>query len=310
MSHSNPIAMLLRRFIRQEWYILLVIALLVVGEVLSELMLPDSISSITRTISSGGTRDRIYPFCFDLIIFSLIAFFCAIAAYSLSIWASVKFCDRLRNEWSTPANGASAATLDARSAADLRQIEIMFAYVIRPMIAFPLLAIACAYILSSKSWQGSVAMTVAAVSLVVFLVSMLLYILPRSRNIRRLMDSIDRSFQNDDRTRQSDESNPGIVRNGKKIRRAAYTMMPIVVIILSLVALSVFLIGYQLMTGTPSGAEQIRQLSDMVVFSTYALMVIVALNMIIGNALYIPRTKAARLRIDGILAAEKSDASQ
>lgn len=168
-----------------------------------------------------------------------------------------------------------------------------------------------------KQWQWSltVAAAVLVISLVILLVAIL--VLPRFKIIQTLTDDLNRvarenltgirvirayhaeKFQQD----KFEQVNTFLTNTNLFANRVAALLMPAVTLVTSGISLAIYWIGAYLLNGAGL-MERLAVFSDMVVFSQYAMQVIMAFAMMTVLFVMLPRVMVSVHRINEVLDTE------
>lgn len=217
-------------------------------------------------------------------------------------------------------NGFSTASLITRSTNDINQIQMMVAMGLQVLIKAPIMAIWAIGKIRSKSWQWTTATFVAVLLMLVLIGIAVAFAMPRFKRIQTLTDNLNRVTREnltglrvvraynaegyqEEKFRQA---NDALTANNLTANRIMAIMMPGMNLILNGLTLAIYWIGASLISGiAPTGpaalTERIGTFSDMVVFSSYAMQVVMAFMMLVMIYIMWPRVSVSAKRVLEVL---------
>lgn len=241
-------------------------------------------------------------------------------------WVAASFCRRLRKaEFEkvesfsmAEVHRFSAASLITRSTNDIAQIQMAVAMGIPVTIKAPILAVWAITKIYGKGWQWTLATAVAVAAMMAVVAVLLLYVGPRFRRIQWLTDNLNRATEEglsgirviraynaeEHQEARFEEANGELTSNNLSASRALSAMMPAMTAILSLLSLSIYWIGAYVISGGPDLAFRMARFSDMIVFTAYAMQVVMAFMMMVMIFMILPRASVAAARIEEVIDAE------
>ena len=182
------------------------------------------------------------------------------------------------------------------------------------LIKAPIMAVWAICKINSKSWQWTTATAVAVLVLIIVVGICMVLTLPKMRKLQGLTDNINRvtrenltgirvvraynaeSYEEKKFAKANDElTNTSIFTNSMMS-----IMMPVISLILSGLSLAIYWIGAYLINGAEL-ASRMTLFSDMVVFSSYAVQVVMSFMMLIMVFILMPRAAVAAKRINEVL---------
>ena len=188
------------------------------------------------------------------------------------------------------------------------------------MIKAPILAVWATLKIASRNWNWTAA-TVVAVIIVVIVV---MIIIKRSRvffkRVQWLTDGINRATgeciegvrtiraynAEEYQFAKLEKANEDLIRNNLTSLKYTAAMYPFTSMVQNVLTLSIYWIGAGLISSAPNHEEQLLLFSDMIVFSSYALMVLSAFLMLAGMMRILPRAMVASQRIQEVINREPS----
>ena len=317
----------------KEWIMALVSLVFVVAQVWLDLKLPDYMSEVTTlTQTPGSAMKDIWLTGAYMILCALGSLACAVAVGFFAAKISASFSQRLRSmlfgkveSFSTEEiNRFSTSSLITRSTNDVTQITMLIVMGLQMVIKAPITAGWAVTKIAGKGFEWSM-VTAAGVLLVLLMVTLLLIVvMPKFRKMQILTDNITRvtrenltglrvvraynaeNYQED----KFEKANGELTGTQMFTNRAMAVMMPVMQSMMSGLSLAIFWIGAYLINGAgmalnASGVpEKLEVFSNMVVFSQYAMQVIMPFMMMAMIFVMLPRAGVSAKRINEVLDTE------
>jgi len=182
------------------------------------------------------------------------------------------------------------------------------------VIKAPVMAVWAIAKIAGKGWEWSLATGITLLILVAMVALVMAFVLPKFRKMQELMDNLNRvTMENLAGLRVIRAYNAEGFQQGKFERaneeitatqlftsRSMAILMPAMSITLSGLSLAIYWIGAHLINAA-GAAEKLTIFSDMVVFSSYAMQVIMAFMMVVLAFLMLPRAIVSARRINEVL---------
>lgn len=188
------------------------------------------------------------------------------------------------------------------------------------LIKAPIMAVWATIKIMNKSWTLSLATAVTVVLLITMLVVIFSFAIPKFKKTQKLTDAINRvtrenltglrvvhaynaeQFEQD----KFDKTNTAIQRNNLFIDRVMSVMSPGMSLLMNGLSLSIWWIGTFMIQSTAGIASRIDVLSQISVFSLYAIKVVMAFMMLTMIFIMMPRAQVSANRILEVLNTEPS----
>ena len=308
---------------KNEWIFMLVSVIFIVFQVWLDLKLPDYMAKITTLLQMEGTTvsDLIEPGLYMLLcaVGSLIAaiivgFFAAKIAAGLSKRLRGNVFDKTLSFSMEEINRFSTASLITRSTNDITQIQLFVAMGLQVIIKAPILAIWAIVKISNKSWQWTTATGVAVLVLCMMLTIIIVFAIPKFKIIQKLTDNLNRvtrenltgirvvraynaeNFQQE----KFEKANTDLTNTNLFANRLMAIISPGMTFIMSGLSVSIYWIGAYLIQEA-ARMDRITIFSDMVVFTSYAMQVVIAFMMVSMVFIMLPRVSVSAKRILEVL---------
>ena len=319
---------LLKNVTKKQWLLAMVCFALVIIQVWLELKMPDYMSEITQLVQTEGSQMK------DILINGGYMLLCAfgslvaavITGYITSIISSKfsmtirkKIFEKVENLSMNEVKSFSTSSLITRTTNDVTQIEMLIAMGLQLLIKSPITAIWAVTKILNKSWQWSAVTGVAVGVLLTVVVILMIIVLPRFKRVQKLIDKLNsvtrenltgirvvRAFNAEEyQEKKFDEANKNLTNQQLFNQRVFAVMQPVMYIVMYMVTLSIYFIGAYLIDSATMG-DKIALFGNMIVFSSYAIQVIMSFLMLAMIFMMLPRAQVSANRINEVLDTEIS----
>ncbi|MEQ6353667.1 ABC transporter ATP-binding protein [Lysinibacillus sp. M3] len=307
----------------KEWTLVVASIVFIVGQVYLDLKLPDYMAKITTLVQTEGSKtSEIWTaggkmlLCAlgSMILAVIVGYFAAKVATSLSKELRKGVFDKTLSFSMEEINGFSIASLITRSTNDITQIQQTVAMGLQVMIKAPILAVWAILKITGKSWEWSVATGVAVIVLLILIGNLIIFVLPKFKVVQKMTDHLNRvtregltgirvvhaynaqQYQEE----KFEKVNKDLTDTNLFVNRLMALMQPGMGLIMSGLTLSIYWIGAYLINNA-GGMDRIGLFSDMVVFSSYAMQVVMAFMMLSMTFILLPRAAVSAARINEVL---------
>lgn len=310
---------LLKEFNKKDYFLVLVCTLLIIFQVWLDLRLPDYMSEITKLVQTEGSKmsDILSQGGYMLLcaLGSLISAF--IVGY-LTSYISATFSQKTRKTLFTKVQSFSmeeikkfkTSSLITRTTNDITNIQMFISMGLQMLIKAPITAVWAILKILGKNYRWSIATGVAVVVMLSVIGTLMLIVLPRFKIVQKLIDNIN------DKTRENltgvrvirafnaekyqedrfEDANQKLTNTQMFNQRMMSIMSPTMYLIMNLLPLSIYVIGAGLINSAGM-FDRLNLFSDMVVFSSYAMQVIMAFLMLAMIFVMYPRASVSVERI-------------
>lgn len=319
---------LLKNFTKKDILLILICISLILVQVWLDLKLPDYMSQITVLVKTEGSQmvDILQQGGYMLLCAggSLLA---AVAVGYLSSFISASFSMNLRKKLFEKVesfsmgeiNKFSTSSLITRTTNDITNVQMFISMGLQMMIKAPITAVWAVLKILNKSWQWS-AITGGAVVILLICVSILIaLVLPKFKKVQKLIDNINsltrenlkgirviRAFNAEKYQQNKFEIGNDELTNTQLFnQRTMSAMSPIMYLIMNSVTLLIYFVGSYLIESAGI-MDKIILFGDMVVFSSYAMQVIMSFLMLAMIFIMYPRASVSAGRISEVLDTELS----
>lgn len=308
---------------RDYFYVVLAIAL-IVAQVGLELKIPDYMSQITRLVQSeqsqvagileNGGYMLLCAFG-SLATAAIVGYFVANVAASFSMRTRKKLFDTVGSLGIDEIRRFSTSSLITRTTNDITQIQMFLSMGAQMLVRAPMTAVWAVMKILNKSWQWSTVTGVAVVILMGMVAVLMSIVIPRFKLVQRLTDRVNaltrenlngirvvRAF-NAERYQEKkfEKTNKELTDTQIFTQRALSVLSPFIYLIMQGVTLAIYFVGAYLISEAEAG-ERIGLFSDMVIFSSYAMQVIISFLMLALVFMMLPRAQVSAERVNEVLA--------
>lgn len=307
----------------KDWLLIMCSLVFIVAQVWLDLKLPDYMYEITMLVQTEGSKMSevlvqggymILCAVGSMIAAMITGFFAAKVAAGFSVRLRGMVFDKTMSFSMEETNGFSTSSLITRSTNDITQIQLLIATGLQVLVKAPILAVWAVLKIMGKSWQWTAATGFAVLFLIVMLAVIIIVALPKFKVIQSLTDNLNRvtrehlsgirvvhaynagAYQEE----KFDQANNDLTNTNLFTSRVMAILMPTMGLIMSGLGLVIYWIGAFLINQA-AVPDRLSLFSDMVVFSSYAVQVIMAFMMLSFVFIMLPRASVSAKRINEVL---------
>ena len=296
---------------------------LIVFQVYLDLKMPDYMSEITKLVQTENAEMS------DILLNGFYMLSCAFgslvsaiatgylvsnAAASFSYNVRKKLFNKVEDLAIDEVKRFSTSSLITRTTNDITQIQMFIAMGLQLLIKSPVTAVWAVTKILNKSWQWSALTALAVVILLSVVITLMIVVVPRFKIVQKLTDRLNlitregltgirviRAFNATKyQEKKFDKANSDLTNNTMFNQKAFALMQPVMYLVMYLLALSIYFVGAQLIDGAIL-SDKITIFGDMIVFSSYALQVIMSFLMLAIIFMILPRAQVSASRINEVL---------
>ncbi len=315
-----------RYFKKKEVGFVFISLIFIVAQVWLDLKLPDYLKEMTQLLQVEGsgineilTQGGYMMLCAlgSTVSAIIVSYFASQVAAGLSKTLRGKVYSKTMSFSMGEINKFSTASLINRTTNDITQVQFLIAMGLQAIIKAPILAVWAVIKISGKSWEWTLS-TVIAVCVLLLLMSLVIFVaIPRFRKIQKFTDSINRvtreqltgirvvrayNAENYQKNKFA-QVNDDLTDNNLVAGRVMAVMMPGITLINMGLTLAVYWIGAYLIDAA-SMMDKFNIFGDMIVFSTYAMQVIMAFMLLVMIFILLPRAQVSANRIMEVLSTD------
>ena len=312
----------------KEWLFIFFSLIFILAQVWLDLKLPDYMSEITTLVQvEGSTMEEILTsggymmLCAfgSLISCAIVAFFASKVAATFSMRLRSKVFNKVESFSMDEINNFSTASLITRSTNDITQIQMFIAMGLQVIIKAPILAVWAIIKIADKNWQWTATTAGAIVFLLIVNVIIITFAIPKFKKIQGLTDNLNnvtrenltglrviRAYNAESYQEEKFENaNNDLTSTNLFASRIMAIMNPSMGLVMNGLNLGVYWIGAYLIQRA-SMQDKLPLFSDMVVFSAYAVQVVMAFMMLTMIFIILPRATVCAKRVNEVLDTELS----
>ena len=320
---------LLRRMRRRELITAALCALLVLGQIYFDLALPDYMTDLTTLIKTPGSLPAdIAAVGGRMLLCALASAVLAITAGFLAARTAAGFSFSIREELfrhvmtlgSAEMQEFSVPSLITRTTNDITQIQMVIAMGLQMVIKAPMMAVWAVAKILGKSWELSAVTAAVVVVLCVTILCVLRVCLPRFRIVQKLTDQINRvarenltginvvhAFNAEDyQNEKFDGYSRDMMNTQMKNQKLFSLIQPVLGLGMNGLSLAVYWVGAALVQRTADAAGRLAMFTNVVVFSTYAMYVVMSFMMLVMIFMLAPAAQVSAERIGRVLQTQPS----
>ncbi|MEK5399275.1 ABC transporter ATP-binding protein [Paenibacillus sp. FSL K6-2859] len=314
---------LLKNLEPKEWFLFGISLMFIIAQVWLDLELPDYMSDITRLIQTPGSEmNEILVAGGWMLLCALgslatsvvVAGIAARIAADLSARLRSNLFDKVQSFSMEEISNFSTASLITRSTNDITQVQMLIVIGLQLLVKAPILAVWAILKISGKSWEWTLTTGAAVALLVVIVAVCIVLVLPKFKKLQLLTDNLNRvSRENLNglrviRAYNAEEyqeqkfavANNELTSTNLFANNVMTLLMPSITLIMSGLSLSIYWVGAVLIQAA-EGTAKMGLFSDMIVFSSYAMQVVMAFMMLIMIFILLPRAQVSAKRINEVL---------
>ena len=319
---------LFKNFDKKDYLIIFTCFILIVSQVLIDLKLPDYMSEITRLIETDGSlmRDILLQgghmlLCaFGSMVSALIVgYLSSKLSASFSLRLRGKIFKKVQNFSTKEIKDFSTSSLITRTTNDVTQIEMLIAMGLQMLMKAPIMAICAVSKILNKSIQLSCVVGFGVIIVLATVITLMVIVLPRFEKVQKLIDKVNnvtrenlmgirviRAFNAEGFQQDRFESVNKELTKMQLFNQKCFALLnPIMSAVMSFLTIGIYALGSSLIVKSKISAK-ITLFSDMIVFTSYGMQVIMSFLMLAMIFMMFPRAEISAKRINAILDVDES----
>jgi ATP-binding cassette subfamily B protein len=306
-----------------EWLMAGISLVFIVGQVWLELKLPDYMAEITRLVQTPGSdmADIWYHGGYmllcalgSLVSAVVVGFFASRIGASFSRRLRSMLFDKVGSFSMEEIDRFSTSSLITRSTNDITQVQMIIVMGMQVAFRAPIMAVWAVTKIAGKGVEWSMATGCGVLLISIVVVFMMIAVVPKFRKMQVLTDNITRVTRenltglrvvrayNAEGYQEAKFSKANDELTGTQLftNRAMVVVMPVMMLMMSGLTLSIYWIGAY-MIDSAEVFDKLTVFSNMVVFSQYAMQVIMSFMMLVMIFIMGPRAAVSAKRINEVL---------
>lgn len=314
---------LFRNLTKKDVAFLLFAVVFIVVQVWLDLKLPDYMSEITVLVQTEGSElGEIISAGAKMLACALGSLISAVAVAVSAAAVGVSFSANLRGklfhkvqDFSMEEIGRfSTASLITRTTNDVQQVQMVIIMGLQAIVKAPIMAVWAILKIYNKSWQWTASTAIAVVLLLAVVLICISLATPKFKKMQVLTDDLNRVTREnltglnvvraynaeDYQEEKFSRANENLTSANLFANRTLSFLMPGIQAIMNGLTLSIYWVG-AILINNAAMSSKLTLFSDMVVFISYAMQVVMSFMMLVMIFMIWPRASVAAKRILEVL---------
>ncbi len=297
----------------------------IVFQVWLDLKIPDYMSEITRLVQSkSSTSDILIQGTYmllcafgSLISAVIVGYFAANVSESFAKNTRKRIFNKVIDFNMEEIKKFSTSSLITRTTNDIKQVQILIVMGIQMLIKAPIMVVWAVTKIAHKELQFSIITGIGLTVIITVIVGLILLVLPKFKLIQKLVDNLNRitrenltgirvvrAFNAEDyQIKKFEDANKSLTDINTFTQKSMALMFPVMLLVMSGITLAIYWCGAYLINEAGM-LDKINVFSNMVVFSSYAMQVIMSIMMLVMMFIIYPRSSVSAKRINEVLDTE------
>lgn len=314
---------LFKNFKKKDYLIIVICIFLIFIQVWLDLRLPDYMSSITRLVQTEGNnmgeivmQGAYMLFCAfgSLLSAVCVGYLASLLSASFSKLLRKKIFNKVEDFGTEEIKKFSTSSLITRTTNDVTQIEMLISMGLQMLIKAPIMAIWAISKILNKSIEWSALTGAGVVILLLTIGTLMIIVLPRFEKVQKLIDKVNgvtrenltgirviRTFNAEKYQEKRFENVNSELTNTQLFNQKCFAVLnPVMNIVMHFLTLGIYFIGATLIEKAGM-VDKINLFSNMVVFSSYGMQVIMSFLMLAMIFMMWPRAQVSAKRINEVI---------
>ena len=314
---------LLKKLTWKDFILSAVAFVFIIVQVWLSLTMPDYMSEITKLVQTKGSKMN------DILIAGGKMLACALGSLLAAVCTSI-CASKISSNFSANLRGQvfhkvqsfsmeeignfSTASLITRSTNDITQVQMLIVMGLEVLLKAPIMAVWALCKISTKNWQWTASTGVAVVVLLSFVGVCVAVALPKFKKLQSLTDNLNRVTRENltglnvvraynaegYQQKKFNDANDELTKTQLFANRTMGTMMPGIQMVMNGLMLAIYWIGAYLISNAQM-FDKLTIFSDMIVFTQYAMQVVMSFMMLVMIFVLLPRASVSAKRINEVL---------
>ena len=314
---------LLKKLTWKDFILAAVAFVFIIVQVWLSLTMPDYMSEITKLVQTKGSKMN------DILIAGGKMLACALGSLLAAVCTSI-CASKISSNFSANLRGQvfhkvqsfsmeeignfSTASLITRSTNDITQVQMLIVMGLEVLLKAPVMAVWALCKISTKNWQWTASTGVAVVVLLSFVGVCVAVALPKFKKLQSLTDNLNRVTRENltglnvvraynaevYQQKKFNDANDELTKTQLFANRTMGTMMPGIQMVMNGLMLAIYWIGAYLISNAQM-FDKLTIFSDMIVFTQYAMQVVMSFMMLVMIFVLLPRASVSAKRINEVL---------
>ena len=294
----------------------------IVVQVLLDLRLPDYMSNITKLVQTGCSSHDILIEGSKMLLCAFLSLGTSFIVGYLATYLASSFGQKTRgkiyrkvlNFSASEIKDFSVSSLITRTTNDVGQVQMLISFGLQALIKAPIMATLAIIKIAGKNFSFSLITFIAVILLLILIITIISLVMPKFKIVQKLTDNLNRitrenltgirvirafnaeSYQN----KKFEDANNNLTNTQLFTQKVMGIMSPFMTMLTSSLTLAIYVVG-AILISEANIMDKITIFSDMVVFSSYAMQVIMSFMMLVMIFLIYPRASVSSGRILEVL---------
>ncbi|MDR1070496.1 MAG: ABC transporter ATP-binding protein/permease [Gracilibacteraceae bacterium] len=310
----------------KEWLMVSVSLIFIVTQVWLELKIPEYMEIITKLVQTPGSAMREIWLTGALMLLCAVGslagavtvgFFAARVAASFSRRLRGMLFDKVESFSLEEINRFSTASLITRSTNDVTQIQMLVTMALQLIVKAPIMAVWAISKIAGKGWEWSLTTGLAVLIMLLLVTVLMICVFPKFRQMQALTDNITRVTRENlmglrvvraynaegYQENKFETANKELTDVQLFTNRVMVATLPAMSLVMNGLALAIYWIGAY-MIAAAGAPDRLTIFANMVVFSQYAMQVVMSFMMLAVMFIMLPRASVSAKRIHEVLDTE------
>ena len=314
---------LFKNLTKKEIILIIFSLLLILVQVKLDLTMPDYMSKITVLVQTEGSEMKeilkngaLMLGCAagSLVTTVIVSYMAANIASSFSTVIRSKIFEKIQKFSTEEMKKFSTSSLITRTTNDVTQVDMVIGLGLQLLVKAPIMAVWAIFKILNKGIEWSMLTAACVIVLLLTVGTLFAIVLPRFEKVQKLIDKVNgvtrenlsgirviRAFNAEKyQGERFDEVNTALTNQQLFNQRCFAVLMPVMNIVMHGLTLGIYIIG-AILINKAGMVDKITLFGNMVVFSSYGMMVISSFLMLAMIFMMIPRAQISARRINEIL---------
>ena len=316
---------LLKSFEKKELLFILICIIFIVIQVILDLRIPDYMANITKIVQSEGQANAILNEGLKMMFVAFLSLGTSFIVGYLATYLASSFGSKTRGKiyrkvfelGASEIKDFSVPSLITRTTNDVGQVQMLISFGLQALIKAPIMATLAIIKIAGKNSSFSLLTFGAVFLLLLLIIILVILVMPKFKIIQKLTDNLNRitrenltgirvirafnaeTYQNT----KFNNSNKELADTELYTGRVMGVMYPFMTLIISSLTLAIYIVG-AILINEANIMDKLTIFSDMVVFSSYAIQVIMSFMMLVVIFIIYPRAAVSLNRVLEVLEKE------
>jgi ATP-binding cassette subfamily B protein len=317
---------ILKNYKKKDLAFAAVAVVFIILSVWMELTIPEYMSEITRLVQTPGSEmsdifaagGKMLLYAFGSLIATVIISICAARlAMELGTTLRGRLFHKVQSFSMEEIGHFSTASLITRTTNDVMQVQMLIVMGLQLMLKAPIMAACAIYKIAGKAWQWTFSTAIAVAILLGVVTICIVVAMPKFKKMQKLTDNLNRvtrenltglhvvraynaeSYQEKKFAKANDE----LTSANLFAQRTMSFMLPSIQLVMSGLMLAIYWLG-AILIDKAEMTDKISLFSDMMVFSQYAIQVVMSFMLLVMIFMILPRATVSANRINEVLDTE------